>query len=464
MLIIKVIRLFLNMSRLIKRKIFHSFSLNIIVPLIKHIIAPTAVANSHEILENQSLDAAIRFLKKEYKLYRPQSVKFLISFFHHLKAASASDASREKDSDLILHLCCWGRPYYDKLKYCLLPSLLSDGNLPSITKKYKTIIIIDCDARTKKGLLNSQVLKKIKKIASIRFRVIPRHIIRSYNSCLNYPKFLFFNKMLEINRNLRYTFLGCLQNQALENALKNKSYISFLMPDFILSNDFFTKLFEEAKDKKAALATGFRTDYQKVLADLEGFYGEENKTQLSIEASNLTHLKIKHIHDDAKRRVVSPSTINFTPTAQLLFETKNGFVVRSFHLHPVLLNCKKYSYSIKKDYYPIDRTVLNQAIDQQSCYKDQIYICDNASEIAFMELSDSNAHTASLNRTIKLNQQQLINAIKLMTSSCPDVFGTKLNHYFSSIRIRFECPKISKTGCFIPDEEFFSELKKPLTS
>ena len=103
---------------------------------------------------------------------------------------------------------------------------------------------------------------------------------------------------MEINKNLKYTLLGGLQIQALEIAIKNKCYVSFLMPDFVLSDDFFKKAFLNIENKKMVLATGFRTDFQKVAGGLDRFFSDKEKVKLSIPAYRLTELKIKNIRAD----------------------------------------------------------------------------------------------------------------------------------------------------------------------
>ena len=334
--------------------------------------------------------------------------------------------------------------------------------MPATTKEHKTTLLIHCDVETKNELVASAVIENIKKIANIKFLVIPEKLLKAYNASFRYPNFSFFKKLIAGNANLKYVFLGGLQTQALEIALKNKCYISFLMPDFILSDDFLTKTFLNIQGKKTVLATGFRTDYQKVMASLDRFFSDKEKTKLSLPAKTLTEFKAKYIHAAARRRVVASSTINYDPCAQLLFETPNGFIVRTFHLHPVLLDCKHYNHQITKDYYPIDNTVLDQILTRDAPYQQQAYICDNASEIAFMELSDTTMYAAPTNKSIKLNYQELVNRISMMISSAPGIYSSPLNRYFHSVKIKFESPEICKTGDFIVDDTFFSDLEKCL--
>ena len=160
--------------------------------------------------------------------------------------------------------------------------------------------------------------------------------------------------------------------------------------------------------------------------------------------------------------MIASSTVNYDPCAQLLFETSSGFIVRTFHLHPILLDCKHYHYQLEKDYYPVDNTILTQGLDNNLPYAQQVYICDDASKISFMELSDTHMYTTPTDKVVKSSYQDLVQMIRQMIISVPHVYNSPLNRYFGSIKIRFESPGIYKTGNFITDDVFFSDLEKSL--
>ncbi len=428
----------------------------------KYLFGISALDTAPQLVKNESLTSAITFLKKKYRFFRPAPVIFLIELYRYLLSTSRSFPIFQTDTSFIIHFCCWGDSYSEKVKNYLLPSLLSDGNLPAIAKQHETTLLIHCDLDAKKKLIASSVMKDIKKYAAVEFLVLPNSLMQSYNANFKNSRSLFLKRLIGIRSNVKYFLLGGLQTQALEIAMKHKAYISFLMPDFVLSNGFLSKILSTIKNKKVVGASAFRTDSRKVSNDLEAFFENKEKTRLAIPANALKELQINHMHPASKRFIVSESTLNFIPCAQLLFETASGFILRAFHYHPVLVNCQQYNYKFKKDYSPIDCNVLNQILTSELPYDQQIEIYNDSSTIAFMELSDEDFNPAPSNNSKKANYHELLKMICEMILKRPDTYDTPLNRYLSSIKNEYESHNLHEKDNFISDDTFFSDLKERL--
>ncbi|AAO90239.1 hypothetical protein [Coxiella burnetii] len=430
----------------------------------KYLLGIYALDKVPQIVKENSLASGITFLKSKYKFFRPPVVKFFIKLYRYLLITDKNLLTLQTDNTYIIHFCCWGKAYAEKVKTYLIPSLLAEGNLPSIAKKYNTTVLIHCDIDTKNNLSASPIIRHVKNYANIEFIILPRSLIKAYKSNFKYFPFLSSKKITGIISNIKYFLLGALQTQALEIAVKNKSYVSFMMPDFVLSARFLTNIFFLIEGKKVAIISTFRTDYQKIAQQLEQFFKGTERIQLTVPASVLTTFQVTNLHPAAKKIIVSENNADFTSRAQLLFETPNGFVLRAYHYHPILLDCHHYNYKFKKDYYPIDNSVLNQLLSINIPFDQQIAACNNASDIHCLELSDEHIDQHISTKPKKLNYNELLYAICDMISKNPSTYDTPLNRYFISIKNRFESPAILKEGDFVDDDRFFSDLKEVLNT
>lgn len=415
-------------------------------------------AFNHVSITNNELPGTIAKLKKQYRFYKPTLVSFLINFYEYLLKLESDLPIYTESEFLIIHCCCWSKSYAEKMKSYFLTSLLSPNNLPTIGKKLKTMILIHCDQLTKDEILNSPVGEELKKHAILNFITVPDTVLSTYQAKLNYLERRLSKKSNFIDT-FKYILLGGLQTHAFKIALKNKAYISFMMPDVILSDSFFSEMFSAIGNKKVVVSTTFRTNYQNICEKTKKFYANPAETVLSIPACTLTELQIENIHQAAKRRVVSESTYNFSPCAQLIFEALNGFVIRTFHYHPILINCAQLDTDIKMDYFPIDNSVLNQMVSEHFPFDQQLSVCNDSTRIAWIELSDENIEE-NFATSQPAPYAELVKKIKDMIFKHPSLFDTPLNRYFFSIRNEVYSNKIPSKKVYIDDLQFASDLRK----
>ncbi len=415
------------------------------------------------ILKSGDPEKTISFLKKYRFLIYP-SVRFLKNLYQYAHLVENKNlklwAPEKTGEKVILHFCCWSASYANKVKNYLLPSLLSENNLPSISKKYNVVLLIHCDRITKNMIIQSGIYDQLIKYTAIEFCVFPFILMRRYRSCIKRKT----NGV--IFPTVRYLLLGVCQTHAFKVALANHAYISFLMPDLVLSESFMSFAFEKIADKKVILTTTYRTNHDGVSADLKQYHADDGGGQrLTISANKLVELQIKHIHPDEQKRIVSTVTQNFTPMARLLFRNKRGFIFRCFHYHPVIINCKDISRPIKLDYLPIDNTALNCILDGDVPYHDQTWVCDDACQMSIMELSDESPEAAIIINTKTLSYQELVSQVRDLIVREPKLYDSPFNQFLISHRHRFiiDSPEIKENvGDVIDDAVFFSEIYNSL--
>ncbi len=374
---------------------------------------------------------------------------------HYAASCSKKPPTLPEDIDFVIHFCCWGKAYTDKIQRYLYPSMLTLGNLPEVSNKHNVFILIHCSEATKNTLVNAPITQKIMAYAKIKYMVIPEALTKFFQtqhrlSILNYL------------HQSKYSLLGILQTQALNIAVCRQAYISFLMPDFILSDSFFTNIFKSIKHKKIVLATAFRSNYHSISDALKPCFNTD-KTRLYVSAQKARALQVEHIHDAAKRRIVAPSTPYFNPTPQLLFETASGFIVRSAHYHPILIHAQNIRHGFQADGSPIDYTLLNHILSQHVSLTEQIAVCDEGTNIAFIEMSDHNTEPLLLHKRLKFytkfqKYSQLIKRVAKIIASNPHVMDTPLCRHLFSIENKFESSQHQKIGDCMDSNIFFSDL------
>lgn len=409
------------------------------------------------IAECQGINQAIIYLRRIYRFYKIPAVRFGILLYDHLMTLESLEITHGvSEKTLIIHFCCWGKTYTEKAQYYLLPSLKASYQSLDLIPFRQIILLIHCDLYAENQLSNAPVINEMRCMMDIQFLVLPPPLLEAYQSSFNVPHFL-FKRMNRMNVNNKYFLLGALQSHAFKIALQSKVYISFMMPDLVVSDGFFKKIFAEIEGKTLVVMTAFRTNYQAVKDRLKVFYDPLTRS-LTIPADRLTVLQIEHMHSAAKRRIVSERTENFSPSAQLIFEKENGFTIRAFHYHPLLINCSNITQALRVDYKPIDCLMLNQIVKHDMPYSQQIGYCDDSSSLSIMELSDDDIEPDYRTHKQKLALDEIVQVIKQMMMNAPDVYDTPLGRYFSSIRYHVSSHKMDKKKRSIDDEYFFEQL------
>jgi len=413
------------------------------------------------ILEEGGSEKAAVYLLKKHRFPIFRSIHFLKNLYQYANLTEKQNLKlwniERTDRKVIIHFCCWGVRYADKIKNYLLPSLLSENNLPTLAKSHSIVLLIHCDRLTENIITKSDAYDKLIKYATIKFCVFPPTLMKLYDACAK-PR-----THIAIFPSIRYLLLGVCQTHAFKVALVNRAYISLLMPDFVLSESFMNTAFEKIMNKNVVLTTTYRTDYRGASTDLKKYYvNSDGGQQLIVSSNKLVELQIKHIHPNEKKRIVSTATENFTPKARLIFKNKKGYTFRCFHYHPIIINCKDICRPIKLDYLPIDNTALNCVLANGIPYQDQAWVCDNASQMAIMELSDENPETEIIINKNTLSYQELVTQVGNLITREPKIYDSPFNRFLVSHRHQLiaENAEAQNAGDIIDDTIFFSEIYK----
>lgn len=403
-------------------------------------IAPRSV-DLRAALKAEGISGGISFLNTQYRFFKPAYSRFLLALYSHLSKTSTLSENPDKNKkDFLIHFSCWGESYANKALNYLLPSMLAEGNLPALAQKYNIIVFIHCDTHLAAALKTAKISEEIKKYAALCVSPLPARIIKLYKAATNYPKILAFHELSISNDMLKYFFLGACQSHALQIGLKRKAIISFLMPDIVLSDAFFSCGAAHIEGKKLILASSFRTDFFKAQPELNKFRCKKSSLVLTIPAGLLAKIQVKYLHEYDARRVISEKTEHFIPCPRFIFKTSRGLVLRALHYHPILMNCSEISHEIKADYLPIDDSVLKQILSATIPFEQQVWFAKDTTLMNFAELSGTEPMLSEppTFKGVYFTYDALVETLRSMVSSSAIDFNRQINRFFIQNRIEYD--------------------------
>lgn len=404
-----------------------------------------------------------KFLEKKYRILRPACSKFLIDLVDLISKNTFHLRTKQtQKKQFIIHLCCWGSSYADKAQNYLLPSLLAEGNIPYLQKKFEITVHIDCDHDTASAFRQLPVVKQLQTLSNVSISALPAPLLSHLNASMSYPRIRPLNVLNNFNHVLKYTLFGVLQAKALRFAKCQNAYISFLIPDSILSSNFYLAVCNNLQNRKLALSSTFRTHFSLAKNQIDRFQRKDGC--LSIAAKEMTGLQIKHLHPTDERRILSEQTSYYLPCARLIFKTNSGLVMRAFHYHPILINTDTIELThCKINLSPIDDAVMAEILSDDTPYEDQVWMCSDSALANFMELSDDEpmALEPKLYGNAHANYDQLLEKTKTFVSNGGLSFNNKVSLFLLKNRLSFNTScdiKLSETH--IDDSRFVDDLSK----
>lgn len=447
-------------SRYLKRLVAHFCLLPVY-----YVTGISGRSTAAAIAEKEGVEKASLFLEAKYRYFKPASIRFLIALYQYRMALTKRMISFP-DNDYIIHFCVWGERYTHRAIQFLLSSLLAVDNIPLISKNYAITILIHCNDTSKEAVQASSAAKALQKYAAIKFVMIPKSILTSLQQCQSYPaRFRFFRNLNLSNQDMKFAVLGLLQTHALELAIKNNSFISFFMPDFLLANGMLKKAFEKIQERTAVVSTMYRTPFKETEDFMENY--RASNASLSISSSALTKFKIQNMHQYTKFQVVAEDTGNFFPCAQMIFKDKYGYIIRAMHYHPILVDCAKINPTINIGCSTIDTCFFldNDITEEKVRYEEKVWVCSDSNEMAIIEISDpiTTYATEAYGRKgdlITYKKELLMSHVAYMLNSSADAFDRPLHRYFVSYRHKVTSDDIWFTEDYIDDVQFIDNVYK----
>lgn len=411
-----------------------------------------------EIIQNEGLKGVPNYISKSHFWYVPAAARLLLKIYRHfifLENEHSLDFLKQRDRKIyFIHFCVWGERYAEKVKNYLIPSLLSKNNLPYLAIHYHMVLLIHCDKSSEEKILTSPIKQELEKYVTLKILIIPPRIMQHYQFYFRLSRL----KSSQMHSSIKYFMLGGFQTHAMKIALKEKAFISFLMPDVVLSDSFFRILKEKIEKNKIAFITTTRTNFNKVSDKLCAFYTDPvSKLCLSIPSQDLIDLQVSCLHPVEEKNIVSEKTENFDFCARLIFKTSTGFTIRAFHYHPILVDGEKIIKKIKFDYLPIDNSVSHEFLDENIDYSEQVLIFNQLEGLSIAELTEEHFKKVSVKKYF--TYKELVDLTRNVVLKNP-AFDTPLNRYFVSFRYQYtsSLPQYNNSEDIIDDEKYIEDI------
>jgi hypothetical protein len=158
---------------------------------------------------------------------------------------------------------------------------------------------------------------------------------------------------------MRYYIYGGFHHVSIEHARARHADIICIAPDGVQSDGAFSRFVELIDEGyEAVLFTSIRAQAEAVLPLLDRFRSEDGTT-LAIPAAELVLMSTQHIHHDFLRHFLFRGNRRIPGFQSILFFLNpRGFIVRCFHIHPIIMSFEAISRDIVFDYATVDGNTL----------------------------------------------------------------------------------------------------------
>ncbi len=178
---------------------------------------------AYRVLREGSPDAAARCFASLEKLDTRSVYAFYrraMETFCSLRNAERTPLKRHRQPWLI-HLPAWGYKYGRTLAQYVLPSLLAEGNLPSVASRRDVYLMIHSDHCTAELIGMSEIMTRLETLATVEFQCFDTEILDLMETASEDP--------CVQSSHLKYNFYGLSQVLALNAALKDSADVSFFL-------------------------------------------------------------------------------------------------------------------------------------------------------------------------------------------------------------------------------------------
>jgi hypothetical protein len=249
----------------------------------------------------------------------------------------------------------WGNDYVKTFLEVMLPSLLSNENIPYLTSRSQCTYYIYTREADLSSLKESETINKLRAYCEIIFRIISPEGENKYEAS------------------------SACYREVVQEAAISKARVVFLIPDMILANGSLMSIDRILNTgKKQILITGIRIIKEEVISKISEEYSKDGV--ITICSRDLIALALRHLHPITLTHMFDGDSNEFHPAGWYWKLGSEGILAKCFHLHPVALvpNEKSRKFSGTIDY---DLTETSASYDKD------IYVVTDSDEIQWCELS-----------------------------------------------------------------------------
>lgn len=254
----------------------------------------------------------------------------------------------------------WGEAYTDLLINLCIPSLLSKGNLSSLTNNDNKFLIYTT-RQDEAVIRQSSVFSRLSDFINVDIQTIDAD-------------------SLDVNR---YESMSVYHGKAVSATLENNATAIFLAPDFVFSTNYLSKITRiHESGKKIIFTPALRLNKQSFLPEIFN-YKEDSDKNISIDSPKLCELALDNLHDNVKQHYWKGGGEKGLHPAALIWRVDdNAILGHFFHLHPILIEPPQIEIQ------------FTQTIDSDlplACYTnfEKYHVINSTEDAAVFEVSDT---------------------------------------------------------------------------
>ncbi|HSX12810.1 MAG TPA: hypothetical protein VLE96_00095 [Chlamydiales bacterium] len=280
----------------------------------------------------------------------------------------------------------WGESYVKVFLELIIPSYLSQNNIPFSSKKYPIVSNIYTTVNDAKTIASHAHFKKMNEF--INCEIIPN----IDNSLLNSTN--------------KYGAKGYCQSLAIKKAIKNRSVVLLLNPDSLISDGSLLKCCNLIEDgKKAVIVSELaRIETESILPKLKPYFDRQSLS-LTLPSRQLVELGIKHLHEIGKHFFWHGEHFTNWPSIVYWRAGEKSILAKYFHLHPLAIDLRETNVNLPEILMPDDGGL----IEFLGLPPDLIHTNTDSNEIVSVELSSKNMDPLGVHRLpSKMKQTSLL--------------------------------------------------------
>ena len=208
----------------------------------------------------------------------------------------------------------WGNEYIDPFLELSLPSLLAPGNIPSLGAVAPVVFKFFTQAADVPRLTADPTVEALRKVAEVRFETVD-NLIKSD----------------------KYAVMRTCHREALQDAYLVRAAVVFVVPDAVQSDGSFATVAKVVQaGKRVVMVPSLRVVKESAAAQLRRRYMPTPGEPVVASARELVRLGMSHMHPDCRTRFWDRKDFTPNPVTVQWKVNNDGFILRGFHLHPLL--------------------------------------------------------------------------------------------------------------------------------
>lgn len=263
-------------------------------------------------------------------------------------------------SSFLVVLAVWGEAYTRLFAEFALPALLSDRNLPALSRSRPSSFAIYTTAEDAERIRATPLYPQLAASIPVQFRDVEAALgVRS-------DKF-------------RYDAMSAIHQLALDDAGESDAALVFLAPDAIWADGSLEAVARAADaGKRAVLQVGLRADEETAGPAMRRAFFDRTGPS-AVPARDLVRLGLDHLHQVC--RAWRWDAAGFWRTVSNCYWPidDEGFLVRAFHLHPLMLYPER---PLAPFVSTIDDDLLFLAVHD----RETIHVVEDSDEVIHVEL------------------------------------------------------------------------------